>query len=201
MAFGDKTPYKIIGHVLAAYQLHYTQSEVLKIDLDCKAPLALQNYISFSLKNTAYKASEAAVCENLIYPVLREAWSLYTDELMLWSHQSIMYDKILRGTPDYIFTKKSPLGKPVFESPYVAVVEAKLDDFVGGWAQCALEMYTMQKINAQDEKPIFGIVSNGETWQFASLHGNEFKEHIRSYSIFDLDILHSCLIYILEQCK
>lgn len=48
------------------------------------------------------------------------------------SHQSIKYDSELFGIPDYIISKRSELGKIIFETPYLAVVEAKKDDFTSG---------------------------------------------------------------------
>jgi len=73
------------------------------------------------------------------------------------------------------------LGKIIFESPYIAVIEAKKDDFTNGWAQCSLEMYAIQKINENDKLIICGIVSNGETWEFGKL-----SEILLLYMIRDL---------------
>ncbi len=42
--------------------------------------------------------------------------------------------------PDYILAKQSVRGKIIFGKPLLAVVEAKKDDFEGGWAQCLLEI-------------------------------------------------------------
>ena len=42
------------------------------------------------------------------------------------------------------------------------------------------ELIAAQKINANDELPIYGIVTDGELWQFGKLVQNEFtKEKLR----------------------
>ncbi len=45
--------------------------------------------------------------------------------------------------------------------PYLLVVEAKRDDFVGGWAQCLAALVAAQKINKRTNQVLFGIVTNG----------------------------------------
>ena len=112
-----------------------------------------------------------------------------------------MLDHDLSGIPNYVISKKSALGKIIFESPYVAVVEAKKDDFSSGWAQCAAEMYAMQKLNNDDNLPIYGIVSNGETWEIAFLEKQTFTKFRQIYVIQRLDELFSALCSIFEVYK
>jgi hypothetical protein len=71
-------------------------------------------------------------------------------------------------------------------------VGAKKDDFEGGCAQCLLEMYTIQKMNGNPDITVFGIVSNGDNWEFGKLEGNLFTENIHFFNIFNL------IIYILH---
>lgn len=80
----------------------------------------------------------------------------------MWSHQTIAYDENLCAMPDYLLAKPSPLGKKVFEKPFLVTGEAKKDDFIVGWGQCLAEMVPMQKLNGNAEKTLFGIVSNGQ---------------------------------------
>ena len=88
----------------------------------------------------------------------------------------------------------------MFDAPYVAVVEAKRDDFTGGWAQCALEMYTMQQLN-QDTRFVFGIVSNGDTWEIGALGDKILYLYRERFDINDLDELFAALTHVLESCK
>ena len=70
-------------------------------------------------------------------------------------------DSTLNGVPDYIFGTKSPLGKKVLGLPLVLIVEAKKNDFEQGWGQCLAELVAAQKINGTIEKPVYGIVTDG----------------------------------------
>lgn len=145
--------------------------------------------------------SEAAICENLIYPVLKEVWKSYRNKLTLWSHQALTYDEDLSGTPDYMVTKRSPLGTIICDKPYFLVVEAKQDKFEEGWGQCLAEMVAVQRINDELDKTIFGIVSNGKVWQFGKLKLDTFTRNKTFYTIQDLDKLFAAVNYAFQQCQ
>lgn len=194
------TQFKSLSEVLKKYRIRYEEKDFDVITQQAP-PSYLVEDIDFTLREVVYQVSEASICENLIYPILKAAWKPYTDIFAIWSHQSIEYDSELSGIPDYIISKRSELGKIIFETPYIAVVEAKKDDFTGGWAQCSLEMFTIQKINQTDKFVIFGIVSNGETWEFAQLEGNIFTTYRQRFDITSLSLLYNVLTTILEICK
>ena len=69
------------------------------------------------------------------------------------------------GIPDYIIAKSSPLGKEVMDMPMLVMIEAKKDDFDEGWGQCLAQLNLAQQLNHQAFR-VYGIVSNGEVWQF-----------------------------------
>jgi hypothetical protein len=194
------TQFKSLGEVLKTYNVRYVE-DAFKIESQVKVPKALTVDLAFTLKNIAYDVSEAAICENLIYPILRSVWMPYVDTFALWSHKPIEYDAQLSGVPDYLISKRSDLGKIVFEVPYIAVVEAKKDDFSGGWAQCGAEMYAMQKINQNLNLTIYGVVSNGETWEFAQLAKDQFTFFTNRYDINDLKKLYNALSTVMVLCK
>ncbi len=79
----------------------------------------------FNMENIDVFTSEASGCENVIYPILREIYKSFVDKYTLWSHKSITYDYKLTGTPDYLISTKSELGKTILGLPLVVVVEAK----------------------------------------------------------------------------
>ncbi len=87
--------------------------------------------MTLTIREIDYRISEASICENLIHPVLREVWKQFMDTFAFRSHQPIRLNDELNGIPDYLFTRKSKLGKVVVGVPYVAVVEAKRDDGLG----------------------------------------------------------------------
>lgn len=145
--------------------------------------------------------SEDAICENLIYPVLKEVWKNYRSKLTLWSHETLAYDEDLSGVLDYTVTQRNPLGTIVFDKPYFLTVEAKQDKFEEAWGQCLAEMIAVQRINDDFASDIFGIVSNGKIWQFGKLIADVFTRNRNLYVIQDLDKLFAAVNYIFQQCE
>ncbi|MEM8639607.1 MAG: hypothetical protein AAGG51_12445 [Cyanobacteria bacterium P01_G01_bin.54] len=191
--------YKNISDVLQAFQIIYSEANFID-----PTPFAISEYfredLNFMLRESVVDNSEYAICENLIFPVLKEIWKKYSQSFILWSHQSLTYDESLSGFPEYILAKRSQLGKVVFDKPYFMLVEAKQDKFAEGWAQCLSEMIAAQKLNQTTDITIFGIVSNGKVWQFGKLENNSFTKHEDIYSIQSLDQLFAAVHYLFEQC-
>ena len=185
MAFTNQ--FKSLAAVLKHYQIHYKEAD-FEIIKTAVLDDAVRQDIIFTLKEVAYNVSEAAICENLIYPMLKAAWKLYADVFAIWSHASLEYDDELTGIPDYLISKRSHLGKIIFDSPLLAVVEAKKDNFSAGWAQCALEMVAMQKINNDPQLVIYGLVSNGEIWEIATLENQQFVFYNKRFVIEELEL-------------
>ena len=189
-----------LAELLLHYRIYYEKQDFV-VTHAIQTPVQLKEEIDFNIQEIAIDVSEAAICELIINPILRAAWKPFTDVLAFWVRKPIQYNDEFMGIPDYLFSKRSELGKIIFEKPYVAVVEAKRDDFTGGWAQCALEMYAIQQINDDKELPIYGIVSNGDVWQFAKLDGNLFVEFGDKYTLKDIDLIMSVLTSILQFYK
>jgi hypothetical protein len=197
MAFSS---YKTIGEVLKAFQVVYTEANFV-----VEIPFDISNYFREDLETVMREGvvdnSEFAICENLIYPVLKEVWKRYSSKFILWSHQSLNYDEKLSGFPEYILAKRSPLGKVVFDKPYFILVEAKQDNFEAGWAQCLAEMIAAGRLNNELQITIFGIVSNGGLWQFGKLEGNSFTRNIAPYTIYELEKLFAAVNFVFQQCE
>ncbi|MBN3949144.1 MAG: hypothetical protein HWQ38_22815 [Nostoc sp. NMS7] len=197
MAFSS---YKTIGEVLKTFQVIYTEANFIG-----EAEFNVSDYfredLEFTMREGAVDCSEFAICENLISPVLKQVWKLYSSKFILWSHYSLNYDEKLSGFPEYILAKRSPLGKVVFDKPYFILVEAKQDNFETGWAQCLAEMIAAQRLNGEFSIIIFGIVSNGVTWQFGKLEGEAFTRNILPHTIYELDKLFATVNYIFQQCE
>jgi hypothetical protein len=96
------------------------------------------------------------------------------------------------GTPDYIFSKRSDLGKTVLEQPFVSVVEVKKNDFEQGWGQCLAELVASQKINNHPQRAANGIVKDGNLWQFGGLMVDAF---IKKSEILQLTSFPSSMEY------
>lgn len=197
MAFSS---YKTISEVLKEFQVKYIEANFMS-----EAEFHVSDYFREDLQTVMREGvvdnSEYAICENLIYPVLKEVWKRYSSKFILWSHQFLTYNEQLSGYPEYILAKRSPLGKVVFDKPYFILVEAKQDNFEAGWAQCLAEMIAAQRLNAELPITIYGIVSNGDRWQFGKLEAEVFTKDNAPYTIYELDKLFAAVNYIFQQCE
>jgi hypothetical protein len=140
--------------------------------------------------------SEGARAQTIITPILLEVYKSYHESVTLWIERTLTYDHKLSGTPDYILATNSPLGKSVFTKPLVAMMEAKKNDFDYGWAQCLAELVAAQKINGDDSFVVYGIVTDGITWQFGKLEKDLFTQNILSYATGDLPRLFGALHFV-----
>jgi len=191
--------YKNLQEVAKKFQIVLANEsfiEPLPFDVDER----FQNELNYVLQKIDVRASEAAISEFLIAPILKEVWKSYDEFLLLWSHVALNVGEEFEGFPDYLFTQKSELGL-VRDKPYLMVVEAKKDDFEGGWAQCLNAMLASQKINETDKIVLHGIVSNGDVWQFGKLAQKRFTRESRSFTISDLAELTSVLNAVFNLAK
>ena len=197
MAFSS---YKDISSVLQEFQITYTEANFMG-ELDFAISDYFRDDLQTVLQDGVPNASEFSICENLIYPVLKEVWKGYRIKFVLWGHHSLIYDENLSGFPEYILAKRSPLGKIVFDKPYFLLVEAKQDKFTEGWGQCLAEMVAAQKLNDELGFTVFGIVSNGKYWEFGKLENMSFTQNINRYLLQDLDQLFAAVNYIFKECE
>lgn len=194
MAFTD---FKSIMQVQETYGIKYTQAEYIQYE-DVEPSAAFLEEFMFSQRHINVFASEAARCENVIYPILREVYKKYADAFTLWSHQSISCDAQLSGTPDYLISTKSALGKTVLGSPIIVVVEAKRSDFIVGWGQCLAGLIAAQKINNDGTIPVYGIVTDGALWEFGKLEADLFTQNETVLAISDLKRVFGAIGYLIH---
>jgi hypothetical protein len=197
MAFSN---YKSISSVIKKFQIKYVQSNFM-LEVEFPAKESFREELDLLFTDGVIDNSEDAICENLIYPVLKEVWKPYRSKLTLWSHEALAYDEDLSGIPDYTVTQRNSLSTIVFDKPYFLIVEAKQDKFEEGWSQCLAEMIAVQRINDDFVSDVFGIVSNGKIWQFGKLVGDVFTRNKNLYMIQDLDKLFAAVNYIFQQCE
>jgi hypothetical protein len=197
MPFGS---YKSLSDVANAYQITGTPGPFV---YPAQAPVndLLRSELDFALREVGFTNSEFSACENFIYPVLKDVWKSYLEILMLWSHEPLYFDDDLSGTPDYFVSKRPPLGTLVRGGlPYV-LEEAKRDKFEESWGLCLAAMLAAQKLNQAPEQVVYGIVSNGRTWEFGQLQGTTFTLDGRPFSLADLELLLGALHFVFTQCK
>jgi len=84
--------YKSIADVAQQFQIEYRIGNFVQ-----ERPFTVgENFredLDFILTHGAIYHSEYAICENLIYPILKEVWKAYDDKLVLWSHPTLTYDE------------------------------------------------------------------------------------------------------------
>lgn len=196
MAYGK---YKSIHEVSKKYQVAIAAQPFVEF-LPFPTDERFQAELSWVLENIDVHMSEAAVSEFLIAPILKEIWRAYNDSLLIWSHVALNVGDEFEGYPDYLFTKRTSLGL-LRDKPYLMVCEAKKDDFDGAWGQCFAALIAAQTINGNDHLILYGMVSNGNGWEFGKLQGNSFVRDPRLFTITDLSELFAALHYIFEQAK
>ncbi len=184
MAFSD---FKTISEVLEKFRITYTVKDFVQIDgASCTPSEQFLEEFEFCVQHIDIYASEAARCEAIIFPILKEVYKPYAKDYALWIKKAIAYDEILNGTPDYLIATRSELGLPVVGTPLIILVEAKKNDFDMGWGQCIAELLAAQKINDDPDTPIYGIVSDGTTWEFGLLDGDTFTRNRINVSMHNL---------------
>ena len=186
MAFSD---FKAIPDVQEKFRITYTTDNLLGTEEIVNPSEQFLNELEFSMQHINVFVSEGARCETLIYPILREVYKGYADGYALWIKKPLVYDQTLSGIPDYFISTRSELGMLTVGTPLIILVEAKKNDFEEGWGQCLAELVAAQKINADTNIPVYGIVSDGERWQFGKLVGDTFTQNRTSFSIDNLPAL------------
>ena len=194
MAFTD---FKSIQQVQEAFNIKYTEEDYIDYD-EIKPSKAFLEEFEFSRRNIDVFSSEASRCENVIYPIIRDVYKNYVGKYSLWSHKSIFHDPVLSGTPDYMISTKSELGKTVLGLPVVVVVEAKQNNFTEGWGQCLAELVAVQKINKNEAIPVHGIVTDAELWHFGKLVGNLFTKNETVLAISELKKVFGGISYLIR---
>ena len=198
MSFSKK--FKQLGDVLIETQIQHIKGISFPITEKLSPSDYFKNELKITLESVPYNISEFAICETLIYPTLREVWKPYLDIFNIWSRALVRLNINIKGYPDYLIAKRSPLSAIVFEKPYLAVVEAKKDDFEGAWGQCLYEMHAIQQMNEDRDMPVYGVTSSGLIWQFAKFEGRNFTQYSTLFTIEDLDRLFSGLKTLFELC-
>ncbi len=198
MAFSD---FKTISDVQKKYRIKYSEENFIVSQELLPSDSFIKDF-EFNKENIDLFASEASRSEIIISPLLREVYKKYYQKYSFWIRKSISYDEILSGTPDYLFSQRSELGKTVLEKPIVIVVEAKKNDFEQAWGQCLAELLASQKINDNFPRAVYGIVTDGNLWQFGKLVADTFIKDSGNFTIDNLPRVYGALenlVQLVEQ--
>ena len=132
MAFSN---YKNVAQVQKRFTITYREEHYVMAH-DVEPPSQFVKEFFFNRDHIDIYTSEAARCETIIFPIVREVYKDYAQHYALWIQTPLAYDNDLSGTPDYVIATKSILGKTVLGEPLLIIVEAKKNDFEQGWGQC-----------------------------------------------------------------
>lgn len=198
MAFSD---FKAIPDVQEKFRITYAVDNFLCTEETLKPSEQFLRELEFSMQNIDVYASEGARCEAIIFPVLREVYKGYAESYALWIKKPLTYNETLSGTPDYFISTRSELGMLVVGKPLIMMVEAKKNDFEQGWGQCLSELVAAQKINADPDIPVYGIVSDGTWWQFGCLIGDAFTRNRTSFSVDNVPTLFGAINAVFKAAR
>jgi hypothetical protein len=199
MAF---TSYTCIDDVIKKHKIRWVPGRV--VTPDPAGPTFGTHFraeLEFNLTQLPPARSESGAGESMIFPIVREVWREYHTDLSLFSHECLTFDNDLTGYPDYFVCKRSEFGPFYPTPPYLLVVEAKLDDFAKAWGQCLAAMLTAQKLNATPDQPVYGVATNGRTWEFGMLKHTEFTQQQEPFALGDLDDLARALHTVFRSCR
>jgi hypothetical protein len=199
MAFSKS--YKMLGEVLNELSIQHISGIPYLVTENLIASDNFKAELKLTLEEVPYDISEFAICETLIYPTLREVWKHYRKVFNIWSRALIQLNLKIKGYPDYLIARRSKLSPLIFTQPYMAVVEAKKDDFRGAWGQCLYEMWTIQQLNQRPDMPVYGIATSGLIWQFGKLENGQFTQYETLFSVQETDRLFSALKTLFEHSR
>ncbi len=175
-----------LGEVVKKLLLQYRQKVKLEQSGERFAcPASLIEDISFILQEIAYDTALPSVCENLVYPILKESWKPFSNNLSLWGH--IILDEIFEedNAANYLFSKRSELGKIGMESPFLVLTEVSLENPKVRIPYVLQKLHKLQQLNEDLNYTIYAIITNGETWEFAKLEKNIFTQYVQRLDIGD----------------
>lgn len=187
MAF---TSFTCVDDLVKKYKLTFVQGPVSPAD-PTAPPLGdyFREELAFNLRMLPIGRSEIGAGEVLLFPILREVWKPYSDDLALFTHEGLTFDTDLTGTPDYFVCKVSEYGQTIPDVPILLIAEAKLDDFEKAWGQCSAAMLAAQRTNQMPDMPVYGVATNGRAWEFGVLVGRVLTVDPNGNSISNLDSL------------
>jgi hypothetical protein len=191
--------FKSIADVLVQYQITSTDQtfiQPLEIAINPVFCDRLNRYLEEFVLD-----SKNAICEMIVFPILAEVYLKHRQHFVLWSHMPLVYDDLLTGTSDYTLAHRSHLGKVIWEKPYFVAVVTEKGDFIKGWGECLAQMVAMQKLNNNSDQSAYGIVSNGQSWEFGILTQNTFIQDPKSYQLSNLDELMAALHFLFQCCE
>lgn len=133
----------------------------------------------------------------LVDAILQEAIQPY-HKLRVFK-EATLRSELAGGPVDYVVAPRAG----VVTLPIACIAEAKKDDFDKGLAQCLVTLHAAAQLNATANHlaDVYGIVTNGTTWQFYQrLQNGEFYGTLPS-SIGNIEMILGILDHLLACCE
>lgn len=194
--------FKTIAQAKAAFGLSVLEGDRFLPKTEPVQPSAtLQDYLHESLPLVATSGSEKARSEGIIYPVLMEVRRALNREVSLFSGEDFNVDESvgLNGVCDFLLTRSPQILE--ISAPAVVIVEAKKTDLKLGLGQCIAEMVAAQKFNEDQGEPIpviYGVVSNGNQWQYLQLENKTIQIDLSVYSLPPVEAILGDLVWMAQ---
>jgi hypothetical protein len=184
--FDTKSAMQLIGQD----NLQSWQMEFVPMPPSDALTLHLERIKSFDLTSTE-RAKELiidALCAEVAphYPLLK-----------IWKSAPLESQE-LTGEADYLVTPR----RAYIDTPLLCVVEAKKDDFEKGLAQCLVELHACAELNevAGLTPELFGIVTNGQAWQFYQRRTDGSIGESALFALRDMPDLLGALHLVFSRC-
>jgi hypothetical protein len=118
--------------------------------------------------------------------------------LRIWKGAKLE-SEVAGGFVDYLIAER----QRYLTAPILCVIEAKKDNFEQGLAQCLVEMHACQWNNQKIDRiiDVFGIVSNGSSWQLYRLTSSGEVFESAAYSTGDMEFLIARLQFVFQMCE
>lgn len=166
--------------------------------------IAPSQHLAFDIEEGSRmpKNTEKARSENLVSPVLKETFRHNKEKLTLFSGYGFNVDseKGLNGNCDCIIAGQGDIME--LTNPIICLVEAKNGVIEDGYGQCGAEMYAARLYNEDLGTPItemYGIVTNGEEWQFMMLKEQMIYFEAKTVSLDRLPRILGILQHIVDK--
>ena len=162
------------AEILAEFEYSYerTSLDLLRYSNEINYLEFLQGYLQRNIR-LFNPVAEISIREFMIAPILAEICD--RTKAQLYSEYPLYVDDKLKGTLDYYLHKSNSL----------LVIEAKQSDIRRGFTQLAVELIALDKSLDNQSLILYGAVTNGDDWKFATLHREQklVTEDIKLYRV------------------
>lgn len=149
-------------------------------------------------------STEKALSERMVSPILAEMKKLNDDFLQIFSGEIIKADSSigLNGEIDFLFSKTPETTKP--KNPIFCITEAKIGLIDKAFPQAIAQMIGVRLFNKNKNHElaaVHGSVTDGKSWRFLKLEGNNIYIDKNEFATNELPLLLGVLQEIINFYK